>query len=66
MLNNMKIVFGVYKVGNGHGFQFHKVEPMLGERATHGQPTAQIGIVQNIPDLLVGSKMSRCYLHEFA
>ena len=22
--------------------RFHKVEPMLGERATHGQPTAQM------------------------
>ena len=21
---------------NGHGFRFHKVEPMLGERAVHG------------------------------
>ena len=26
--------------GNDHGFRFHKVEPMLGERAAHGQPTA--------------------------
>ena len=32
---------------NGHGFQFHKVEPMLGERASHEQPTAQFGTVKN-------------------
>ena len=31
---------------NGHGFLFHKVEPMLGERAAHGQPTAQFGTVK--------------------
>ena len=28
---------------NGHEFQFHKVEPMLGERVVHGQPTAHFG-----------------------
>ena len=66
MLNNMQIVFGVYEAGNGHGFRFHKVEPMLGERAAHGQPTAQIGTVKNSPGFLVGPKMSMCYLHEFA
>ena len=66
MLNNMQIVFGVYKAGNDHGFRFHKVESMLGERATHGQPTTQIGTVKNSPDLLVGPKMSMCYLHEFS
>ena len=66
MLNNMQIVFGVYEAGNSHGFRFHKVERMLGERATHGQPTAQIGTVKNSPGLLVGLKMSMCYLHEFA
>ena len=66
MLNNMQIVFGVYEAGNGHRFRFHKVEPMLGERAAHGQPTAQIGTVKNSLGLLVGQKMSMCYLHEFA
>ena len=42
--------------------RFHKVEPMLGERATHGQPTTQIGTVKNSPDLLIGPKtsMSTC------
>ena len=33
--------------GSGHGFKIHKVEPMLGERAAHGQPTAQFGTVKN-------------------
>ena len=66
MLNNMQIIFGVYKAGNGHGFRFYKVEPMLGERAAHGQPTAQIRTVKNSPSLLVRSKMFMCYLHEFA
>ena len=35
----IKLWFWCYWVGNGHGFRFHKVEPMLGERATHGKPT---------------------------
>ena len=52
MLNNMQIEFGVYEVGNGHGFQFHKVEPMLGKRASHGQPTTRLGTVKNSPCLL--------------
>ena len=33
--------------------QFHKVESMLGERATHGQPTARLGMVKNSPDCLL-------------
>ena len=33
--------------------QFHKVEPMLGERAAHGQPTASLGTVKNSPDCLL-------------
>ena len=61
-----KLWFGCCWAGNGHGFRFHKVDLMLGERAAHGQPTAQIGIVKNNPGLLVGPKMSMCYLHEFA
>ena len=65
MLYNMQIVFGVYEAGNGHGFRFHKVESMLGERAAHGQPNAQIGTVKYSPSLLVGPKISICYLHEF-
>ena len=31
-----KLCFGCCWAGNGHGFRFHKVEPMLGERAAHG------------------------------
>ena len=27
--------------------RFHKVEPMLGERAAHGQPPARFGTVKN-------------------
>ena len=52
---------------NGHGFRFHKVEPMLGERAAHGQPTAQFGTVKNSPGLHGWTKkMSMCYLHKIA
>ena len=32
--------------------RFHKVEPMLGEMAVHGQPTARLGTIKNSPDLL--------------
>ena len=35
-----KLWFGYCWAGNDHGFRFHKVEPMLGERASHRQPTA--------------------------
>ena len=38
--------------------RFHKVEPMLGERVVHGQPTAQFGTVKNSLDVLVGPNMS--------
>ena len=40
------------------GSQFHKVEPMLGERVVHGQPTDRFGTVKNSPDLRVESKTS--------
>ena len=30
--------------------RFHKVEPILGERAAHGQPTTQFGTVKNSSD----------------
>ena len=66
MLNNMQIVFCVYEAQNCHEFWFHQVEPMLGERAAHRQPTAQIGTVKNSLGLLVGLKMPMCYLHEYA
>ena len=35
-----KLCFGMYEAENGHGYRFQKVEPMLDEWATHGQPTA--------------------------
>ena len=34
-----KLCCGVHEFGNGHGFQVHKVEPMLGEWVVRGQPT---------------------------
>ena len=37
----IKLCFGVYEAENGHGFRFHKVEPMLDEWAAHGQPIAR-------------------------
>ena len=37
----IKLCFGVYEVGYGHGFRFHKVEPMFDEWAAHGQPTTR-------------------------
>ena len=33
--------------------RFHKVEPMLGERAVHGQPITHLGTVKNSPDCLL-------------
>ena len=47
-----KLWFGCCWAGNGHGFRFHKVEPMLGEWAAHGQPTARLGIIKNSPSFL--------------
>ena len=47
-----KLWFGCCWAKNGHGFRFQKVEPMLGERAAHGQPTARLGTVKNIPGFL--------------
>ena len=37
-----KYWFGCFWARNGHGFLFHKVEPMLGEWAAHGQLTARL------------------------
>ena len=45
---------GVVRPKNSHGFLFHKVEPMLGERAAHEQPPAQFWTIKNSPGLLVG------------
>ena len=41
----------MYEAENGHGFWFHKVEPMLDEWVAHGQPTARLGTVKNNPSL---------------
>ena len=40
MLNNMQIVLGCMRPEMAMDSWFHKVEPMLGERAAHRQPTA--------------------------
>ena len=54
--------FECFWAGNGHGFRFHKVEPMLGEWATHGQPTAHVGTVKNSPGLLGWIENGPCVL----
>ena len=42
--------FGVYEAEFGHGFQFHKVEPMCDEWAVHGQPTVLfLGLLKIAP-----------------
>ena len=51
MLNNMKIVLGCMRPETAMDSRFHKVEPRLGERATHGQPTARLGAIKNSPGL---------------
>ena len=40
----------MYKAGNGHGFRFHKVEPMLNEWVAHF-PLLGFGTVKNSPGL---------------
>ena len=55
-----KLSFWCFWVGNGHGFRFHKVEPMLGEWAAHGQPTARLGTVKNSLDLLGWTEIGPC------
>ena len=57
-----KLWFGCCWAGNGHGFRFHKVEPMLGEWAAHGQPTACLGTVKNSPSLLGWTENGPCVL----
>ena len=47
-----KLWFRCFWAENGHGFSFHKVEPMLGKWAANGQPTARLGTVKNSPGLL--------------
>ena len=52
------MVLGVVRLEMAMGSQFHEVEPMLGERATHGKPTARFETVKNSLDLRVGPKTS--------
>ena len=59
-----KLWFGCFWAENGLGFQFHKVEPILGEWATHRQPTARLGTVKNSPGLLGWTKNGPCVLLE--
>ena len=59
-------LFGCCWAGNGHGFQFHKVEPMLGERAAHRQPTARLGTVKKSPGLLDLIENVHVFLHTIA
>ena len=56
----IKLCFGVYDAGNGLGFWFHKVEPMLGEWATHGQPTDRLGTVKNTPGFVGSTEIGPC------
>ena len=57
-----KLWFGCCWARNGHGFRFHKVQPMLGERVVHGQPTAHLGTVKNSPGLLDRIENGLCVL----
>ena len=50
------VVLGVVGPEMAMDSRFHKVEPMLGERAAHGQPTACLGIVKNSLCLLDWTK----------
>ena len=59
-----KFWFWCFWVRNGHGFRFHKVEPMLGEWAAHGQPTARLGTVKNSPVLLGWTEIGPCVVQE--
>ena len=55
-----KLWFGCCWAGNNHGFRFHKVEPVLGEWAAHGQPTARLRTVKNSPGLLGWTENGPC------
>ena len=57
-----KLWFGCYWGENGHGFRFHKLEPMLGERASHRQPITHLGTVKNNPGFLDGTENGPCVL----
>ena len=57
-LKSHKNSFGCCETGNGHGFRFQEVEPMLDEGVVLGQPTNWFGTVKNSSNLLVGPKLS--------
>ena len=52
-----KLWFGCCWAGNGHGFRFHKVEPMLGERLPMDSPLLSLGLLKTVPVCLIGPKM---------
>ena len=56
----------MYEAENGHGFSVPQVEPMLGERAAHGQSTARLETVKNSPGLLDWIKNVHVFLHTIA
>ena len=56
------VVFGVVEPEMATDSSFHKVEPMLGERAAHGQPTARLGTIKNSPGLLDWTKNCPCVI----
>ena len=66
MLNNMQILLGCMRPEMAMVSRFHKVEPILGERAAHGQPTARLGTVKNSPDLLDLTKNVYVFLNTIA
>ena len=57
-----KLWFECFWAGNGNGFRFHKVEPMLGEWATQGQPIARLGTVKKRLSLLGWAGNGSCVL----
>ena len=59
-----KLWFGCCWAGNGHEFRFYKLEPMLGERVAHRQPTAQFGTIKNSHGLLDWTKNGPCVFQE--
>ena len=52
-----KLWFGCCWAGNDHRFWFHKLEPMLGEKAVHGT-------VKNSPGLLDWTENGPCVFQE--
>ena len=55
----MKMVLGVVRPRRSMDFDPTKVEPMLDERAAHGQPTNWFRTVKNSPDCLLDQDCPR-------